>query len=110
MSRGPRGAWPVGSVDLLGPQRRSAGGSMGHEPQRSAPQELLRCGPGRRRGCSVPRETGPQMLRLRSLEKSPQARSSSESRYPFCMDRVGDSRDNHALMIKPLPSIFMGQA
>ena len=88
MSRGPRGAWPVGSVGLLGPQRRSVGGSMGHEPQRSVPQELLRCGPGRRRGYSVPWETGPQVLRLRNLEKGPQARSSSESRYPFCMVSV----------------------
>ena len=75
-----------------------------------SPQELLRCGPGRRRGCSVPWETEPQVLRLRNLEKGPQARSSSESSYPLCMDHVGDNRDHHALMIKPLPSVFMGQA
>ena len=58
----------------------------------------------------MPWEIGPQVLRLRNLEKGPQARSSSESSYPLCMDHVSDNRDNHALMIKPLPSIFMGQA
>lgn len=82
VGRARRGAWPSGSVGLLGLLRRKVGRSVGMwvgTPEISPPK-LLRCGPGAAQGCSVPMGTGPQELRLQNLEKGPQVKSASESR------------------------------
>ena len=38
VGRARRGAWPLGSVGLLGLQKRRVGGSVGREHWRSAPK------------------------------------------------------------------------